>query len=81
MAKYKMINYDDNHTLWATWHYGNILPDIPGFTFPDRLPEQMNALKPRPEHKGMPGTTGEERAWESPLRHWGWETLQASLNF
>ena len=63
VAKYQMINDDDDsHSLRATWRCDRILQGIPGFTSPNRLPEETNALKPRPEHKGIPGTTGEERA-------------------
>lgn len=37
------------------------------FTFPNGLPEEMNPLKSRPKHKGIPKTIGEESGTRNPL--------------
>lgn len=46
----------------ARRHYDTISQDIPGFTFPNGLPKEMNPLKSRPKCKGIPETTGERVA-------------------
>ena len=49
----------------ATWHYDTIPQDISGFIFPNMLPKEMNPLKSRLKHKGIPETTGKESGLES----------------
>lgn len=69
----------------ATLHCDTILRDISGFTFLNGLPEEMNPLKSRPEHKGILDTTREKSSIESPLvnvgKEWEEETLLDNTNF
>ena len=64
-----MINDDNKHILSGKCnrHDDTIPQNIPGFTFPNGLLEEMSSFKPRLEHKGILETTGEDSGVGSPL--------------